>query len=330
MAAGKFGSQSAGLLIDGYDIRASKLKSLSYEIEAKQEESHGIGDSYKEHTPVGLTEVTFQQGEAFFDTTALYSHAAFSTSVPTSPQATQRIACMWFGGLEIGSPAVGIQAHYTEQYNVLAKTADLTKANVTHRVSGQADHGVILNALATKSGDWNTKTDGAQVDYTADTSQQVIPITSNSQANPTVVTTPIPHGLTSGQVILISGVSGSSPTINGERTVTVISTTTFSVPVDTSAGAGGTGGSFVRGSTVNGGVGYQEVTQCAGFTNFVGKIRDSADDSTYADLLSFADNVSDPYAERVTVAGTVDRYLSYDGNVTGTGTINVFAMFSRA
>jgi hypothetical protein len=155
----------------------------------------------------------------------------------------------------------------------------------------------------------------------------VIPITSNSIANPTVVTTTVPHGLTSGDIVYIAGVASSSPTINGQRTVTVTSTTTFTVPVNVTVG--GTGGTLVRANSANGGVGYLAVSACSGFTNFVGKIRDSADDSVYADLITFTDNVSDPFAERLTVSGTVDRYLCFDGNVTGAGSITLLVGFAR-
>jgi hypothetical protein len=76
-------------------------------------------------------------------------------------------------------------------------------------------------------------------------------------------------------------------------------------------------------------VGFLQVSACSGFTNFVGKIQDSADDTTYADLVTFADNVTDPYAEAVTVTGTVDRYLSFDGNITGSGSITCMSGFAR-
>lgn len=63
-------------------------------------------------------------------------------------------------------------------------------------------------------------------------------ITSSTIANPTVVTSAA-HGLTSGQNITIYG-SNTTPTINGERIVTVINANTFSIPVNvTVAGSAG-------------------------------------------------------------------------------------------
>lgn len=82
-------------------------------------------------------------------------------------------------------------------------------------------------------------------------------------------------------------------------------------------------------SSADGGVGYLVVTAFSGFTGFVGKIRDSADDITYADLIEFDDVTDGPTAQRKTVAGTVEQYLAFDGNVTGSGSITVFAGFAR-
>lgn len=81
-------------------------------------------------------------------------------------------------------------------------------------------------------------------------------------------------------------------------------------------------------SSSSGGSGYLQITAYSGFTNIVGKIRHSADDVTYADLLTFT-TATAIGAERVTVSGTVNRHLAFDGNVTGSGSITVFVGFAR-
>jgi hypothetical protein len=64
-------------------------------------------------------------------------------------------------------------------------------------------------------------------------------ITANTLANPTVVTSTA-HGLQTGDHVTIAG-SNSTPTINGDRAVTVINANSFSVPVNvTVAGTAGT------------------------------------------------------------------------------------------
>lgn len=82
------------------------------------------------------------------------------------------------------------------------------------------------------------------------------------------------------------------------------------------------------GSSADGGVGYLHVVSYSGFSSVVIKIRDSADDSTYADLITFA-SVTDVGAERLTVAGTVDQHLAVSWDVTGSGSITFMVGFKR-
>ncbi len=327
MANGKFGSASAVFLVDGYDFLSAKLKSLSLKIQSITERGDGLGDNYEAMLPVGKQQATLTQGGAFFDTATAGLHAAMAAGTPTTPQTAVRVVCVGAMGQTVGAVFWGIQGALTVTYEVLVQLAKLSKANVSYLMAGAVERGMIIQPLAVKTADWNTKSLSTVADYTLDPSQVTIPLTSNSIANPSVVTTPNPHGLTSGDIILISGVSTSSPTINGERTVTVLSTTTFSVPVNVTVG--GTGGSFVRSNSPNGAAGYQQITALSGFTGFVGKLRDSPDDVTYADLLAFTNVTSAPNGQRVTVAGTVDRYMSFDGDVTGSGSITAFAGLCR-
>ena len=326
MTAGKHGTADFFLFVDGYNLTAALLDQFVDTVSAPNIEAWGLGDSWKKRAPLGVRDTEIAQEGAFFDTSVGGSHEALQSSVPSSPQAVQRIVTFGRAGEAIGDEFVGLEGAYTHKYGVAAKGEDLQRALAEYSVSGQRDEGTILQPLAAKTADWDTES--TPVDYTLDTGQRVAPITSNTQANPSVVTTPVPHGLTSGDIVLISGVSDSDADINGERVVTVIDATSFSVPVDASVSAG-TGGSFVRANSANGGVGYLQVTAASGFTNFVGKIRDSADNITYADLIAFADDVSAPFAERVTVAGVVDRYLAFDGDTTGSGSITAFCAFAR-
>lgn len=321
---GKYGSSSfAVLLVDGYNLLAAKVKSFSHKVASIMEETTGLGDGTKAKGPTGVVQVSLTQAGAFFDDSTNGSHDALKASTAAS-----RILCFAIAGNAIGQPFRGMSGAYTQSYEVLAQTAKLTKANVGYDASGALERGTILQHHIAKTADWNTKTLGTPVDYTLDPSQTVIPITSSSVANPSVITTPVPHGLTTGQKILISGHAGSTPAINGQQTVTVTGPNTFTIPVNVTVG--GTGGSFVLANTVNGGAGYQQVSAFSGFTGFIGKIRSSADDVTYADLITFTNVTAAPAAERKTVAGTVDRYLCFDGDVTGTGSITPFAGFARS
>jgi hypothetical protein len=78
-------------------------------------------------------------------------------------------------------------------------------------------------------------------------------ITSSSTANPSLITTPAVHGLTTGDTVTISGVTGNNA-INGTFVVTVVSTTTFTLDGQTGAAGAGTGGLWTRGYNTDDGV----------------------------------------------------------------------------
>lgn len=90
----------------------------------------------------------------------------------------------------------------------------------------------------------------------------------------------------------------------------------------------GTGLSIVTGSPVdystNGFVAAMNVTAYTGFTGVAVKIQHSADNSSWSDLVSFA-NVTAVGAQRVSVAkGTqINRYLRTSIDVTGTGSVTL-------
>jgi len=67
-----------------------------------------------------------------------------------------------------------------------------------------------------------------------------VAVTGSTSANPSVVTTAVVHGMATGDTVQITG-HATNTAVNGQWTVTVLSTTTFSVPVaGTAAGTGGT------------------------------------------------------------------------------------------
>jgi hypothetical protein len=74
-------------------------------------------------------------------------------------------------------------------------------------------------------------------------------------ANPCLIRTTLPHGLTSGSVSVILSDVPSHVVINGLYTATIVSADTFTIPVDTTGGGGlgATSGhyTFLRGNTVS-------------------------------------------------------------------------------
>jgi len=323
--AGKVGSASFSvLLVDGYNLLAAKVQGVTHKVEALLQPSHGLGDPTEAATPTGITRATLTQGNAFFDDSTGGIHSMLSA---IANLAVSRLVAYAFAGNVIGKPFVGAQGLYAMSYEVLGQSGQLTNANVEYSAAGQVDRGVVLQNWTARTATWSTKTDGASVDYTLDSSLRSIPIASIGTGNPATVTTTVPHGLTTGQKILIGGTT-TTPSVNGQQTVTVTGPSTFTVAINVTVGAGAAG-SFVFANTVNGGAAYCEVSDYSGFSQVVVKVRSSADDVTYADLITFTTVTAAPFAERQTVAGTVDRYLCVTGTVTGSGSITPFVGFSR-
>jgi len=324
------GSQFSVFLVDGYNLAASIMDSVSMGEESITQETHPFGTGNESHTPIGIVRGALSVGKGFFDTATDALHGALSTVVGIS-----RIVCAAIETNTIGNHFMGFEGAYSQKYTILDANEGMTEADVEYLVSGAVDEGVIVQHLATFTADWDTKTGGANapdapVDNTLDKMNRGGDITGSTKANPCVITTAKPHGLISTQRIVISGNSLSGPAINGQQIVTVLSATTFSVPVNTSASTGtGNDGTFVYASTSGGGVGYQQVPAFSGFTGFVGKIMHSPDDSTYAALVTFANVTAINNKQRLTASGIVDRYLSFNGDVTGSGSIDVFSGFAR-
>lgn len=311
-------------LVSGVNMLGVKPKAITDKTSNEiQEGTHGLGDEWVERSATGMMKGELTQSGAFFDTTADGVHTAFKDL-----SNLVRIVVYAAYGNIIGRPFVGWNGAYQGSYDVISNVGKLAEANATYAVTGQVDRGLIVQDWALQTADFNTNS--TPTDYTTDPTNIAIPITSATKAAAAVVTTTVPHKLTTGDVVLISGNSLAGPSINSEQTVTVLSTTTFSVAVNTSASTGaGTGGSFLRASSNNGGVGYLAVSESTGFTNFVDTLEHSADNVSYSDLIVFADNVSAPFAERKTVAGVVHRYVRNKGNVTGTGSNKPFVGFKR-
>lgn len=92
--------------------------------------------------------------------------------------------------------------------------------------------------------DINTKLQAASdivIDYLKSRAHKVAVIATSSIANPTVVTTDEAHGYVTGETAVIVDHEDSVLDINGSHVVTVLSTTTFSIPIAVTVG--GTGGS---------------------------------------------------------------------------------------
>ena len=113
--------------------------------------------------------------------------------------------------------------------NVL--TEDIFEVPVATTAAGTADTGTLQSEVGTDS----------QPQHVCYYCAPCIDIVSVTLATPAVITTASPHNLVTGDRIYVSD-TDSTPELNGSRIVTVLSSTTFSVGVDTTgAGTADTG-----------------------------------------------------------------------------------------
>lgn len=315
------GGNFAIFLVDGYNLLPSLSESAAMSKESITQQTNALGATSEEHTPVGITKGMLTVGNGFFDEVTDSLHTALGSISHAS-----RIVVASIEGNIIGKHFMGFEGVYDQKYEIQDVRDGLTKSNVSYIVSGDIDEGVIVQDLVAVTADKIPPTGDTPVDFSVNVENRSISILTNTLANPSVVTTEVPHGLVTGQTVSITGVITSSPTINGERVVTVISPTTFSVPVNVTTA--GTGGVIVRSNTSNGGVGYLQVMAYSGFTGVVHKIMHSPDDITYAALVTFA-NVTAIGRQRIEITGNVDRYLSSSIDVTGVGSVTPFMGFAR-
>lgn len=82
-------------------------------------------------------------------------------------------------------------------------------------------------------------------------------------------------------------------------------------------------------ATTAGGVGYLQATVIGGTPTGTIKLQDSADDSTFADIITFTDVTAARASQRVEIAGTVRRYTRATWAVSG-GTVTFWAGLGRA
>lgn len=307
------------VLIDGFDVMGT-VTTLTDSVETTIQESSVFGDEWAKFVSVNFRKGSLAQGGFFNDAAGSIHDALNGTDL--SSLGASRVFMYSLEGNVAGAHFVGYGGVIETKYERIMALEKLHMANALYSPSGPVELGQVLKPHASISADGDTQ--ATSVDQAADTRLTRAKLVSNSIANPTVVTTEEAHQFIDNDIVVISGVSGSDPTINGERVVTVTGAggvTKFKVPVNVTTG--GTGGSAVRAWTKNGGAGFVSCTALTlgGWTDLTVKVKHSADNVSFVDLLTFTPITTAPIAERKTVAAgtTVNRYLAASWAFTGAG-----------
>ena len=320
----KHGPQSAFLIVDAVDL-SSQTFTLDDNVEGVLEQSNGLGVAWEEHLPVGIGKATLEAAGGIYDDDTVTSQMAKYQG----RGATKQLVAWGMAGDVIGQEIVIVDGDYAAVWKRMTTRDGLTKAHATHTLTGRYGAGQILhaNSAVTTAGD----TESSGVDNNAaDSNQKVTRITSSSVANPTNILCEAPHGLVTGDVVMIAGHTGGTPDINGEEVVTVVDTLNFTVVQNVSvAGSGGTCKQLTsQGCDVD-----LHLTALAlgGYDSFDVELRDSDDDITYALVVAFT-VATVVGAERKSVASQVERYTAMAWDWSGAGSAqaaNPFVAISR-
>lgn len=152
--ANKHTSAQVFFLVDGVSYLASKLQGLTWKIMNETEPSHGIGDSWHEHSPTGMRAVELTQEGGFFETST--QHAALS-ALSVDPNGVHSVVVTGQSGDTLGEKFIGFEKVIKAEYEVLAQVGQLTRANALHRASGKGEEGVILHPLGAETSDGDTE-----------------------------------------------------------------------------------------------------------------------------------------------------------------------------
>jgi hypothetical protein len=159
----KYGSNSVGfVLVGGYDLKGYLTEIMGPEVESMTEPSATLGDTWQEHTPVGIRKCYVSQN-GFYDDESGGINAAICEL-----QDVSRVMSIAHEGNTIGKRFLGLAGTFAGKYSRILNLAKLHKANVAYTVTGDSEQGVILQDFEAITADGDT--DAESVDNAALTS----------------------------------------------------------------------------------------------------------------------------------------------------------------
>ncbi len=250
----------------------------------------------------------------WWDTAVGQEHPVFSALPPAD------VFVVWLASITLADVAACLDA---KQINYDPKRAG--DGALTVKVDAQStggvplEWGIIALPLTTDVAAVNNR---APIDFGVPAITGLT-ISGNTVANPTVVTTTAAHGLATGDSVNIA-TSNSTPSINGDYTVTVLTSTTFTIPVNVTVS--GTAGTVIQTSKDFGAAAWAFLTAFTG-TSMTPVIQDSADNVTFATLANLTPTAMTATAGAQRAQGLntdiVRRYVR--ANSTGTFTVATWA-----
>jgi hypothetical protein len=303
-----FGPASAFLLVGGRNISSDTFV-LDETLENLFEETHGLGDSWEEHLPVGIGKILLEASGGIYDDATDRIVDALQEKGET-----KQMVAYGFSDPTGGRDCVLLDGTYAATWKRMASRTGLTKAHAIHMINSEYRRGLIIHGLTAEGADGTS----ASVDLN-NLNRPDYPITASSIANPTEISLPAAHGLTTGDVVLISNHVGSTPSINGGDgyPITVTGLDTFTILEDVTVG--GTLGTY-KVVSLRGAEGHLHIPAITlgGYTDLTVDIEDSADDTTFAPYVAFSAATA-VGAEKVVEATVCNRFLQINWTWGGAG-----------
>lgn len=138
----------AFLLVGGYSLLGFQTE-LRWVVEALTERDDVLGDTWEEHSPVGVSRASLEQN-GFYDDEADGNNAALVPGASTGP-GQSRVLCIGVEGNTNRKKFTGFEGAVQANYERVASRGAFHKANASYVGSGVVEEGVILVPLATGS-----------------------------------------------------------------------------------------------------------------------------------------------------------------------------------
>jgi hypothetical protein len=291
-----YGSKDIGFfLLDGNDLLSLTLGLDDGEVEEMLDDITSLGISFPAFADVTTAKRSNMKVDWLYDDAAGLTKAVF-----IGQQGVSRVLVWNVDGNVVRGKFQGYAGAIEGKHGRQTTLDKLHRGMTELTPSGPGEDGTVLHLFQNETAAGNTQ--ASSHDESTHVRARVMPIVSSSVANPSVLTFATPHGFTSGDKVLIAGHGGSTPSINGEQIVTVIDPLHVSIPVNVTVG--GTLGTATQVSTQGGGAGYFacSTSVLGGYTNFQAKVKHSADNITFSDLVVFTPITTAPKAERIAIA----------------------------
>jgi hypothetical protein len=325
------GPVDAWLLVGGVDLTPDTHE-MSDSTSQILEEVRPFGATFDKTLPIGVGQVGLTSGGGLYTDRAKGMIAALQTKV-----GTRQLTAYGFEGNEVGAGCTLIDGPIVSKFNRVADIGALTKASPEYVVTGEPFRGVVLHGREDEeTADFDTEAepaDHALAPFNRSIAVATSTLVSSSPAV-TSIETSTPHGLTSGDTVLLAGHT-STPDINGHYVATVTGPSAFTIEAVTAAGSpGGTGGTITKTSSPGGFADCHVVElDLDTHTGLDLDVITSADGITFAPCGSFATITATvgTHAQRIELTGPIERYTAVDGDFAGAGspTAKVFVGIYR-